>query len=149
MQTLQVVELNESASRSRGLGNGSLEREPLIRPEGIQDGTRPVSRSPSLAPTETSAQRANSTLAITPETEREPLIRRNSAACSTSSTLRSNSTWAVTLATYREGGVSVFFRGLGVCSVRAFVVNAVQWAVYEWTMRLLLHARKHKAAVAI
>lgn len=38
---------------------------------------------------------------------------------------------------YRTEGVGVFFRGLGVCSVRAFVVNAVQWAVYEWTMRWL------------
>ncbi|KAI1080306.1 solute carrier family 25 member 45 [Whalleya microplaca] len=35
---------------------------------------------------------------------------------------------------YREGGVRVFFRGLTVCSVRAFVVNAVQWAAYEWIM---------------
>ncbi|KAH9869436.1 hypothetical protein IAQ61_006642 [Plenodomus lingam] len=38
---------------------------------------------------------------------------------------------------YRNEGVSVFFRGLGICSVRAFMVNAVQWAVYEWMMRLL------------
>ncbi|KAK5169310.1 hypothetical protein LTR04_005697, partial [Oleoguttula sp. CCFEE 6159] len=38
---------------------------------------------------------------------------------------------------YRSEGARVFFRGLGVCSVRAFVVNAVQWAVYEWMMRLL------------
>ncbi|KAI1454612.1 solute carrier family 25 member 45 [Annulohypoxylon moriforme] len=35
---------------------------------------------------------------------------------------------------YREGGMRVFFRGLTVCSVRAFIVNAVQWAVYEWIM---------------
>ncbi|THW44151.1 hypothetical protein D6D25_04513, partial [Aureobasidium pullulans] len=35
---------------------------------------------------------------------------------------------------YREEGLSVFFRGLGVCSFRAFFVNAVQWAVYEWMM---------------
>jgi len=32
----------------------------------------------------------------------------------------------------------VFFRGLGVCSVRAFIVNAIQWAVYEWTMQVLV-----------
>jgi solute carrier family 25 carnitine/acylcarnitine transporter 20/29 len=38
---------------------------------------------------------------------------------------------------YRTEGAGVFFRGLGICSVRAFVVNAVQWAVYEWMMRLL------------
>ena len=45
------------------------------------------------------------------------------------------STLEVTRLAYREGGLGVFFRGLGVCSVRAFVVNAVQWAVYEWIMR--------------
>lgn len=38
---------------------------------------------------------------------------------------------------YRTEGVGVFFRGLGICSLRAFMVNAVQWAVYEWMMRLL------------
>jgi solute carrier family 25 carnitine/acylcarnitine transporter 20/29 len=27
---------------------------------------------------------------------------------------------------YRSGGLSVFFRGLGICSVRAFIVNAAQ-----------------------
>jgi solute carrier family 25 carnitine/acylcarnitine transporter 20/29 len=38
---------------------------------------------------------------------------------------------------FQTEGVGVFFRGLGICSVRAFVVNAVQWAVYEWMIRLL------------
>lgn len=38
---------------------------------------------------------------------------------------------------YREEGTATFFRGLGVCSVRAFVVNAAQWAVYEWIMKEL------------
>ncbi|KAH7410002.1 mitochondrial carrier domain-containing protein [Phaeosphaeria sp. MPI-PUGE-AT-0046c] len=38
---------------------------------------------------------------------------------------------------YRTEGAGAFFRGLGICSVRAFVVNAVQWAVYEWMMRVL------------
>ncbi|KAL5120930.1 hypothetical protein ACEQ8H_001118 [Pleosporales sp. CAS-2024a] len=38
---------------------------------------------------------------------------------------------------YRTEGAAIFFRGLGICSVRAFVVNAVQWAIYEWMMRLL------------
>ncbi|KAI0122087.1 solute carrier family 25 member 45 [Daldinia grandis] len=37
-------------------------------------------------------------------------------------------------AAYREEGIRVFFRGLTVCSIRAFIVNAVQWAVYEWIM---------------
>ncbi|KAH7029348.1 mitochondrial carrier domain-containing protein [Microdochium trichocladiopsis] len=44
---------------------------------------------------------------------------------------------------YAEAGWRVFFRGLTVCSVRAFVVNAVQWAVYEWVMVELGQA-KHK-----
>ena len=38
---------------------------------------------------------------------------------------------------YRTEGAGVFFRGLGISSVRAFVVNAVQWAVYEWMMKML------------
>jgi len=39
--------------------------------------------------------------------------------------------------TYRNEGAAVFFRGLTVCSLRAFVVNAAQWAVYEWIMKTL------------
>lgn len=38
---------------------------------------------------------------------------------------------------YRNEGVNIFFKGLMVCSIRAFMVNAVQWAVYEWMMREL------------
>ncbi|KAF2402381.1 solute carrier family 25 member 45 [Trichodelitschia bisporula] len=44
--------------------------------------------------------------------------------------------WAVFGEMYRTEGVAVFYRGLGICSLRAFVVNAVQWAVYEWMMRV-------------
>jgi len=47
------------------------------------------------------------------------------------------STLEVAREAYETGGARIFFRGLGICSVRAFVVNAVQWAVYEWMMRLL------------
>jgi len=43
---------------------------------------------------------------------------------------------------YRTEGVGVFFKGLMVCSFRAFMVNAVQWAVYEWMMRELDPQRK-------
>ncbi|EAQ92146.1 hypothetical protein CHGG_00381 [Chaetomium globosum CBS 148.51] len=50
--------------------------------------------------------------------------------------------WEVARQTYREGGVRPFFRGLGVCSVRAFIVNAVQWAVYEWVMAELGQGRR-------
>ena len=39
---------------------------------------------------------------------------------------------------YQKEGLAVFFRGLGVCSVRAFIVNAVQWAMYEWVMHILV-----------
>ncbi|MBE7182773.1 MAG: MC/SLC25 family protein, partial [Terriglobus roseus] len=46
--------------------------------------------------------------------------------------------WQVARQAYLNEGFAVFFRGLGVCSVRAFIVNAVQWAVYEWTMQILL-----------
>ena len=47
------------------------------------------------------------------------------------------STFAIAKAAYHADGSSVFFRGLGICSARAFIVNAVQWAVYEWMMRVL------------
>ncbi|KAL2268092.1 hypothetical protein VTJ83DRAFT_2938 [Remersonia thermophila] len=50
--------------------------------------------------------------------------------------------WAVAKDTYREGGARAFFRGLGVCSARAFVVNAAQWAVYEWIMAELGQGRR-------
>ncbi|KAF2721047.1 mitochondrial carrier protein-like protein [Polychaeton citri CBS 116435] len=36
---------------------------------------------------------------------------------------------AIAKHTYQTEGLMVFFRGLGVCSARAFIVNAVQWAV--------------------
>ena len=39
------------------------------------------------------------------------------------------STYQITRHTYRNEGMGAFFRGLGICSARAFVVNAVQWAV--------------------
>lgn len=48
---------------------------------------------------------------------------------------------------YREGGLRVFFRGLAVCSVRAFIVNAVQWATYEWIMTELGQGRKRREGI--
>lgn len=45
---------------------------------------------------------------------------------------------------YRDGGLRVFFRGLTVCSVRAFIVNAVQWATYEWIMLELGQGRRNR-----
>lgn len=38
---------------------------------------------------------------------------------------------------FAEEGAGAFFRGVGICSVRAFVVNAAQWAMYEWIMKTL------------
>ncbi|CAK1366869.1 Mitochondrial substrate carrier family protein G [Cercospora beticola] len=46
-------------------------------------------------------------------------------------------TWSIAKSLYHTEGASAFFRGLGVCSARAFIVNAAQWAVYEWMMRVL------------
>lgn len=48
----------------------------------------------------------------------------------------------ITKQAYQSEGIAVFFRGLGICSARAFIVNAVQWAVYEWMM-LLLQEKMH------
>ena len=45
--------------------------------------------------------------------------------------------WRTARDAYRAQGVRVFFRGFGVCCVRAFIVNAVQWAAYEGIMREL------------
>ena len=51
---------------------------------------------------------------------------------------------------YANEGVAVFFRGLGICSVRAFIVNAVQWAVYEWMMRVLAGpSMQHKSDLEV
>lgn len=68
------------------------------------------------------------------EGARAPLLGASSAETVAPRRL---STMEITRLAYREGGLPVFFRGLGVCSARAFVVNAVQWAVYEWIMREL------------
>jgi solute carrier family 25 carnitine/acylcarnitine transporter 20/29 len=52
--------------------------------------------------------------------------------------------WQVAKEAYREGGARVFFRGLGICSLRAFIVNAVQWAAYEWIMTELGQGRDRR-----
>lgn len=75
--------------------------------------------------------------------------------------------WEIARQAYRTEGFQVFYRGLGVCSIRAFIVNSVQvccsivpgisqillhkdgsdrllirlsntkWATYEWLMKVL------------
>ncbi|KFY29624.1 hypothetical protein V494_08604 [Pseudogymnoascus sp. VKM F-4513 (FW-928)] len=69
-----------------------------------------------------------------PSAERTPLLGAASAAA-----VKQGRMGAIETARriYREEGASVFFRGLGVCSVRAFIVNAAQWAVYEQIMKEL------------
>ena len=36
------------------------------------------------------------------------------------------SSFQIAIDTYRAEGIKAFYRGLGVCSIRAFIVNAVQ-----------------------
>ena len=45
--------------------------------------------------------------------------------------------WTIARLAYRTDGLRVFFRGMGVCCARAFVVNAVQWSVYEEVMKII------------
>lgn len=45
--------------------------------------------------------------------------------------------WQISKDAYRTQGMRVFFRGFGVCCIRAFIVNAVQWAAYEGIMHEL------------
>lgn len=75
-------------------------------------------------------------------TERTPLVNRPDAGAS-----KRLGAIEVARQAYRDGGFGVFFRGLTVCSVRAFVVNAVQWATYEWIMMELGQGRKNRQAV--
>ncbi|KIW11538.1 hypothetical protein PV08_10839 [Exophiala spinifera] len=37
---------------------------------------------------------------------------------------------------WQNSGIAGFYRGIGVCSLRAFIVNAVQWYAYEKIMDL-------------
>ncbi|KAL4942680.1 hypothetical protein BDV06DRAFT_191607 [Aspergillus oleicola] len=50
---------------------------------------------------------------------------------------RALSSFGLARVMYRTEGLKAFYRGLGVCSLRAFIVNAVQWATYEWLMKYL------------
>ncbi|KAK5168765.1 uncharacterized protein LTR77_006074 [Saxophila tyrrhenica] len=61
--------------------------------------------------------------------ESQPLLRSQPAAPNPSIVSDRPSTYHIASTTYRSEGISVFFRGLGICSARAFFVNAVQWAV--------------------
>lgn len=87
-------------------------------------------------------------------TEAQALLSAQHAATSKTSISSRPSTFRIARQAYEAEGAGVFFRGLGICTARAFVVNAVQWAVsishhqimtqpltaqqvYEWMMNLL------------
>lgn len=63
--------------------------------------------------------------------EAQPLLSRQPAAAAAAPNIVTSrpSTYNIALTTYQHQGLSPFFRGLGICSARAFFVNAVQWAV--------------------
>jgi solute carrier family 25 (mitochondrial carnitine/acylcarnitine transporter), member 20/29 len=61
--------------------------------------------------------------------ETSPLLQRGY--------LRRVGAWEVARDAFREHGTRVFFRGFTVCCLRAFIVNAVQWMVYEGVMHKL------------
>ncbi|KAI8953291.1 mitochondrial carrier [Xylaria longipes] len=46
---------------------------------------------------------------------------------------------------YREEGMRAFFRGFGSCSLRAFIVNAAQWGVYELAMSQLSQSKHDRS----
>lgn len=68
-------------------------------------------------------------VAVTPE--RSPLLGQQAGYA------RPLGAWQIAKQAYRAEGVQVFFRGIGVCCARAFIVNAVQWGVYEWVMAMM------------
>lgn len=76
--------------------------------------------------------------------ERAPLVHAPNAA-----TPKRLGAIEVARVAYRQGGIGVFFRGLTICSVRAFVVNAVQWATYEWIMLKLGQGRDNRQLMAL
>ena len=61
--------------------------------------------------------------------EAQPLLTPEHSAVTRSVISDRPSTYQIARHAYHQEGISVFFRGLGICSARAFVVNAVQWAV--------------------
>lgn len=70
----------------------------------------------------------------------QPLLGNTAIAGEQNAVKDRPSTWAITKQTYHKEGMQAFFRGLGICSARAFIVNAVQWAVskrYHSSLKLL------------
>lgn len=79
---------------------------------------------------------------------RTPLLNeRSSASVLVNEGSKPLGAWQITKAAYRTEGFGVFWRGFTVCCVRAFIVNAVQWAAYEWIMRALDTSPKRPAGI--
>lgn len=104
--------------------------------------TRVQTQTQTLAPT-----RTNPGVVASTNGEQAPLLRLRSNGKPLQLEGKPLGAWEITRQTYAQGGIKPFFRGLGVCSVRAFIVNAVQWAVYEWIMAELGVGRNRGAAV--
>lgn len=68
------------------------------------------------------------------QAEREPLTATMLRA-SNSRTQPKKSALIIAKEAYRTEGMNVFFRGMTICCVRAFIVNAVQWFAYEALMK--------------
>ena len=71
----------------------------------------------------------------TAASQTQPLLSSGASAQTRNAIMDRPHTLNIAKDAYRAEGVSVFFRGLGICSVRAFVVNAVQWAVSSTLLR--------------
>ncbi|EXJ60117.1 hypothetical protein A1O7_04269 [Cladophialophora yegresii CBS 114405] len=50
---------------------------------------------------------------------------------------REQSSVGIAREVWRSSGIRGFYRGVGICSLRAFIVNAVQWYAYEKIMAFL------------
>lgn len=66
-----------------------------------------------------------------------PLLNSRIPAAEAGELYKPLGAWQITKMAYRTEGFGVFWRGFTVCCVRAFIVNAVQWATYEWIMKAL------------
>ncbi|KZF21842.1 mitochondrial carrier protein [Xylona heveae TC161] len=75
-----------------------------------------------------------------PTTEESTLLRNGGGSSGQEPRIRQGAI-AIAKELYASEGIRAFFRGLPTCSVRAFIVNAVQFEVYELIMQYLKPAQ--------